>query len=1429
LAFRGGTTGLIKGSSFVGPISGYCNDIYNNGGKVTFACADGEVGIPVQMQGKEIVAIPPKELQCTKPTPPPSPPSPPSPPPSPAQPTPAPPPTHAPPAPPPTPEPTPSSSHDSWHSIQLASASGALILVLAVLCMCGGGYTARQLRRLTLAKRRRAAALGLIDTSKAVTAEELMQKMPYNLVVQVAKNGRQKDITFHTWDFGGQQVYYVMHHLFITEGVYCLCFNMLEALNDRDKCMEYIAFWLNSTYAHVASKDDCSILLVGTHCDIVSDPQQHRAISDALHSQFEQCSFWQCVRQPSPPDTLSDSDDEGLCFFPVDNTGSTDTTGTTSVMETINMLAEQQVHAREEKPLRWLKVLDELQKIQDRGVNYIELGSRTDHSTSACSDHTSALAETMERAAMPSLWEVAFANGVTEPADFDALIDFFDSIGIIKRCHSRSMALTHCEDVIILKPQWLVNVFSAVITCHKLDDPAVEMNAVTPALAIMLSSDFHRFESKAILSARLLRHLWEQKGVVDMLKGVQDGEEREQWEAKFELLLELLLRFDLMFELKDVGIDEGGPDDGLPADKMGSQDSLDGAASEESVDGRRFLVPAMLAETSALAAFLQRGDEAAVQQPLHCYFAFKEGGASLDRGSGGLLPAVVFAKLQARCASWAQSTSNTEPRLTRRQAEVTFGAQQFELNLVQEMCMIEVVLRVYSRPDEIVSLLQHVLIAKILADSFPLITFDINVRDADSGNYLPLQRVRHELNTRRELSARRELASNTSNVSAALETFSLRGQVYEFAQFEAWVPNQLLGCEDDHGSTSHGGLFDFFICAHESDLQFVGKLCDCLRKITGGKTRIAFSSRVGRYLAPGATPQRQGEWAPGKDAFAIANSGVFVPVISVVSLEQWSFEKRAPITRFVRWLAVLMALFAFAELINDGFLALLLSQQQEDHLYLCYTVVLSLTVPTFIHAFVIRQLFAKELRDGKNQAFTQWMQEHQACLPMLFFLGVMRPDILRSLLKSGAFGWFVFQCPLSMRSSRRLTVAGLTTNVLHDLPQLFVSVILLHHRGAQQDFATLFAVGTTLSSVISLVYSLLTRLSADLLLRAMRYSSANSNAHDEGDVDEMLMEYMTALMQQTDRQDGNMESRSIPQSSLKLSGKELPRLIVPLVIDEIFKTNSEVTGRGERKSMAADSMLLHPIGDNQISIATLDAHDQIMRNDLDLVGGGFVSGFTGAADKATVSRVVDAILNHCAVDEERGGTQVFTVQRDRWGRCNAAAKHVVAKLRSISSSRPVQSQSTRERSANTKVRRMLGTLSSLEAGEGDSSIQVASSLCQPLLQNHSEHSDRSSGGRTDSTVKCGGSSGGRTSVNSMVSGSIRSAEYSTADTTSMRSFKTANEGSTASWNAGGGRWWGQYIRLGLGMQLQYSGGGGGREGSRGGRWKWGAQPTEKVA
>jgi hypothetical protein len=67
----GGGSGLLKNCTFVGPISKARNDIYRfvETANATFACPDGYSGSPVQMQGKEIAVIPPKDLHCAAPPP----------------------------------------------------------------------------------------------------------------------------------------------------------------------------------------------------------------------------------------------------------------------------------------------------------------------------------------------------------------------------------------------------------------------------------------------------------------------------------------------------------------------------------------------------------------------------------------------------------------------------------------------------------------------------------------------------------------------------------------------------------------------------------------------------------------------------------------------------------------------------------------------------------------------------------------------------------------------------------------------------------------------------------------------------------------------------------------------------------------------------------------------------------------------------------------------------------------------------------------------------------------------------------------------------------------------------------------------------------------------------------------------------------------
>jgi hypothetical protein len=71
LYFRSNSNGLLKNCSLLGTVSPNNNDIVriDTSDNVTFACADGEVGAPVQMSGTEITKLP--SLTCTTPPSPP--------------------------------------------------------------------------------------------------------------------------------------------------------------------------------------------------------------------------------------------------------------------------------------------------------------------------------------------------------------------------------------------------------------------------------------------------------------------------------------------------------------------------------------------------------------------------------------------------------------------------------------------------------------------------------------------------------------------------------------------------------------------------------------------------------------------------------------------------------------------------------------------------------------------------------------------------------------------------------------------------------------------------------------------------------------------------------------------------------------------------------------------------------------------------------------------------------------------------------------------------------------------------------------------------------------------------------------------------------------------------------------------------------------
>ena len=66
------------------------------------------------------------------------------------------------------------------------------------------------------------------------------------------------------WDFAGQQVFYSVHHLFLSDNaIYLLCFDMKQFMENTTSEIEILKFWIRSL---LLNAKNAPLLLVGTHC-----------------------------------------------------------------------------------------------------------------------------------------------------------------------------------------------------------------------------------------------------------------------------------------------------------------------------------------------------------------------------------------------------------------------------------------------------------------------------------------------------------------------------------------------------------------------------------------------------------------------------------------------------------------------------------------------------------------------------------------------------------------------------------------------------------------------------------------------------------------------------------------------------------------------------------------------------------------------------------------------------------------------------------------------------------------------------------------------------------------------------------------------------------------------------------------------------------
>lgn len=293
----------------------------------------------------------------------------------------------------------------------------------------------------------------------------------YDEDMLLQSKANEKAITIAIWDFGGQEVFYTLHHLFLTEySVYLLMFDMRKILTKNERvranALKYISFWVNSVFLHAP---DAPLLLAGTFGDLITEKEQHEAVHMALCEQLGE----QLISKVVHP---GKSSSHGFAFFPIDNK---ERKGIDPLRTKIESVVRKQDYVNVLVSVKWIQSLDLLISQQE---SWLSLAT---------------VRETVKDFLPPS-WP-----------EFEEMLKLFHELGII--LHFTATAAL--SEVVILDPQWLIDSFSKVIfdaDIHTVQgiQELEKMNLVNEA--IILSRE-------GIVTRDLLEFLWEKESVEFLL------------------------------------------------------------------------------------------------------------------------------------------------------------------------------------------------------------------------------------------------------------------------------------------------------------------------------------------------------------------------------------------------------------------------------------------------------------------------------------------------------------------------------------------------------------------------------------------------------------------------------------------------------------------------------------------------------------------------------------------------------------------------------------------------------------------------------------------------------------------------------------------------------------------------------------------------
>ena len=333
-------------------------------------------------------------------------------------------------------------------------------------------------------------------TKPSINIESLNGKLPEEVARLVEKRFQKEENANHEdniysvlWDFGGQSVYYETHPIFLTEkAIYILVSDLSRDPDEKaispvktglfenkvdiycsKTNLDYLDFWMSSIYSlvssdilssqetasnvsHVLPRRLPPVFLVCTHADVPFGGSNARDLALKMYG-FLQCKTYK--------EHLYND------VFVVDNTKSGSEEECIEVKrlrKEILAVAKELQLTKEEVPVKWLRYENKLRKKHDKWI-------------------------TLEEAK-----RIAFEDcGIQEDDEFSTLLNFLHDQRIVIH-FSGSPEL---ERMVILDPQWLVDVLKNVITVRRFK----HTEHAVKDLWIQL-------EKTGILDEKLVEHAW---------------------------------------------------------------------------------------------------------------------------------------------------------------------------------------------------------------------------------------------------------------------------------------------------------------------------------------------------------------------------------------------------------------------------------------------------------------------------------------------------------------------------------------------------------------------------------------------------------------------------------------------------------------------------------------------------------------------------------------------------------------------------------------------------------------------------------------------------------------------------------------------------------------------------------------------------------